>query len=166
MGFVAATKSCILNSYKYSGRASRSEFWWWFLIFIVLVVVLGLIITFSPRDWDDASAFWTAAFILFHPMAFLLILWIPIALAVGSRRLHDMDRSARWCLLPLGLIGFGIVFFFFALNLAFGGPSLETAANVMGICGLASFAAAIGSTAFLSAAGSPGTNRFGDAPSV
>ena len=94
-----------------------------------------------------------------------MIPWLPIGLAVGARRLHDMDRSARWLFLPVALLGFGFIFVFIGASLAIGGPHYHTASYVFFYGGLASFAAAIGSTVFLSAAGTTGTNRYGDAPS-
>jgi hypothetical protein len=59
-----------------------------------------------------------------------------------------------------------IFFVFFGVNLAFGGPHYETAAGVFFFGSLASGAAAIGSTVFFSAAGTTGTNRYGDTPKL
>lgn len=149
LGFVAATKNCLSKWNKFSGRASRSEFWWWFFIFAVLAIAQVL-----------------TNGVLSGICLPLIILWLPICLAVGSRRLHDMDRTARWLVLPVALLGFGFFFVFFGVNLAFGGPHYETAAGVFFFGSLASGAAAIGSTVFFSAAGTTGTNRYGDTPKL
>ena len=149
MGFFAATKRCLLKWNTFSGRASRSEFWWWFLVLVILVS--GLIATVQ---------FFAGLFLV------LIALWLPVALAVGSRRLHDMDCSGRWILVPICLISAGLLFLFVGTNLAFGGPRYETASGIVFFSGLACVAAAICSSVFLARAGTLGANRHGDAPSA
>ena len=61
--------------FDFSGRSSRSEYWWWFLFFFLV----GLI-----------------------PFAGLFLL-VP-NLAIGVRRLHDINRTGWWVL-------FAILFF-------------------------------------------------------
>lgn len=66
----------------FSGRASRSEFWWFHLFYVVIV---GLPISFISETLDNI---WSA------------INFLP-AIAVACRRLHDIDRSGWWQVLPL-----------------------------------------------------------------
>ncbi len=43
MNFVEAVKSGFQNYVRFSGRASRSEYWYWWLFCILLGIVVGLI---------------------------------------------------------------------------------------------------------------------------
>ena len=61
------------NYFNFSGRATRAENWWWALF----AFLFGLI-----------------------PLAGLVTL-IP-SLALGARRLHDINRTGWWLLLVLG----------------------------------------------------------------
>jgi uncharacterized membrane protein YhaH (DUF805 family) len=80
----------------FSGRATLAEFWhfWWVNIF--LGVVLGAVSQY------EITAITALALITLLPF-----------LAVGSRRLHDTNRSAHWLwigLVPLGGIVLLILF--------------------------------------------------------
>ena len=91
MDFLQAIKSCLGQYATFSGRASRSEFWWFFL-FQVLVMIA-------------ASILGDAAYSIV-----VLGLLLP-ALAVGTRRLHDIGRSGWWQLLMLTGIGYLVLLF-------------------------------------------------------
>ena len=83
--------------YIFSGRARRKEFW----LFQLLVLVLTLLVLI-------VAGFHAANF-------FSLAVTLPW-LAVGSRRLHDQDKSAWWLLLlVIPLIGFLVLVFLFCL---------------------------------------------------
>ncbi len=91
MDFVQAIKSCLGQYATFSGRASRSEFWWFFLFQVLVMAatsMLGDVIN------DIAS----------------LALLLP-ALAVGTRRLHDIGRTGWWQLLLLTGIGFLVLLY-------------------------------------------------------
>ena len=98
MNFTQSVNKCLNHYFDFSGRALRSEFWW----FILFQWVGG--ITASIFD----SVF------LGHPftsedLGILTIIWqlgtcIP-TLAVGARRLHDINKSGWWQLLILTIIG-------------------------------------------------------------
>lgn len=89
MDFQTAVKTCFSKYVTFSGRAARSEFWWFNLFVIVVTLVLtgADFIVFGMQD-------------LFSPLSdlFSLAAFLP-GLAVLSRRLHDLDRSAWWMLL-------------------------------------------------------------------
>lgn len=72
---------CFAKYTKFDGRACRSEYWW-FMLFIFLVCGVAIAI-------ND---------IVYGVVAFGLLL--P-HLAVASRRLHDLDKTAWWLLLGL-----------------------------------------------------------------
>ena len=107
MTFIDAVKSAYSNYFRFSGRATRSEFWWFWLFCLLtewaLTLIFGTVfVETSPGTFAvQANAgviggLWT----LFNV--------IP-GLSVGCRRLHDTDRSGWWQLLFLvPLIG-GII---------------------------------------------------------
>jgi uncharacterized membrane protein YhaH (DUF805 family) len=86
MGFVDAIKAGFSNYVNFSDRACRSEYWYW-----VLFAVIGVIVT---KIIDYAIGYPVTYFI------FSLAIFLP-GLAVGIRRLHDLDRSGWWILLSL-----------------------------------------------------------------
>ena len=85
MDFVQAIKSCLGQYATFSGRASRSEYWWFFLFQVLVMVATGML-----GDVINGLA--------------SLALLLP-ALAVGTRRLHDIGRTGWWQLLLLTGIG-------------------------------------------------------------
>jgi uncharacterized membrane protein YhaH (DUF805 family) len=95
MNFGQAIASVLGKYATFSGRAPRSEYWY-FVLFSILVSgaasILDLVL--FPR-WTDIS-----------PLSSLLslALFLP-SLAVGIRRLHDVDRSGWWTLLVFTVIG-------------------------------------------------------------
>lgn len=95
MGPVAALRSCLSKSFRWSGRAARSEFWWFFAIFNVGLIVTVLYTAVTVESGDD---------VLWPPVIFTLGLF-PAYLAVMSRRLHDKGLTA-WLML-LGVLPFG-----------------------------------------------------------
>jgi uncharacterized membrane protein YhaH (DUF805 family) len=86
MNFTQAIASGFSNYVKFSGRAARSEFWYWVLFYMIAAVLTKLV------DY-------TIGVPLTLPLL-VLILFLP-SLAVGARRLHDIDRTAWWLLLHL-----------------------------------------------------------------
>lgn len=89
-----AVKTCFRKYVDFSGRAARPEFWWFFL-FQVIALVLARII---------------GGGVLYGIVALALLL--P-GLAVGARRLHDIDKSGWFLLLGLiPLIGALVLLYF------------------------------------------------------
>ena len=92
MTFTDSIKTCLKKYFVFSGRAKRSEYWWFQLFYqiadifghILDAYFLGLDITI---DRDPA----------FFETIFTLGLIIP-SIAVGARRLHDINKSG-WLLL-------------------------------------------------------------------
>ena len=87
MSFTQAISSGFKNYVGFSGRASRSEYWFWVLFQAILVVAAGVV---------DA-ALGTKG--VLQGLAGLVVLLPNIA--VGIRRLHDIDRSGWWLLISL-----------------------------------------------------------------
>lgn len=91
MTFPQAIASVFSNYVNFSGRASRPEYWWFFL-FMVLVSIVAAII--------DAALFGSKNG--FGPTSIVLTLATLLpGLAVGIRRLHDIDRTGWWTLIAL-----------------------------------------------------------------
>lgn len=82
MSFVDAVKLCFTKYADFEGRAKRPEFWWFVLFCVVGALILEAVGSYV--SW-----------------AFSLATLIP-SLAVGARRLHDVNKSG-WLQL-LGLI--------------------------------------------------------------
>ena len=91
MDFVQAIKSCLGQYATFSGRATRSEFWWFFLFQVLVMVATSML-----GDVINGIA--------------SLALLLP-ALAVGTRRLHDIGRTGWWQLLLLTGIGFFVLLY-------------------------------------------------------
>lgn len=87
MGFVEAAKALFSNYFNFSGRASRSEFWWAFLFMFVVGIVTSII--------PIVNIVWSLG--TFFP-----------AIALATRRLHDINRSGWLQLLsasfPIGTV--------------------------------------------------------------
>lgn len=103
MNIIGAVKSVYSNYANFRGRARRSEYWWWFLAYIIIILVLGFIersvLGSGSADVSTGDGEFNASFnggIL--STIFILASIIP-ALAVGVRRLHDVDRSGWWLLI-------------------------------------------------------------------
>lgn len=91
-------KHIIFDKYaEFNGRASRREFWYFVLANFLISVVLGLIegifsgtsnVPPMRRDGSDLANIYS------------LVVLVP-SLAVAARRLHDIDKSGWWMLVPL-----------------------------------------------------------------
>ena len=86
MNFSESIQACFSKFASARGRASKSEFWWFFLFTILM-------------DWAAKIAGDDGVALLVN-----LVLMIP-STAVGTRRLHDVDRSGWWQLLCITVIG-------------------------------------------------------------
>ncbi|CAA6814111.1 MAG: DUF805 domain-containing protein [uncultured Sulfurovum sp.] len=93
----------IQNKYaQFSGRATRSEYWYFTLFFIIAYVVAAII--------DGLIVGLTGFPILTLVVALGLL--VP-SIAVGIRRLHDINKSGWWMLLSLiPLISLVLIAFF------------------------------------------------------
>ncbi len=97
----------VLKKYAvFKGRARRKEYWYFFLVNIVISVVLSWVDTRlgTPGSAEGAGLLGSV-----YSLAVLL----P-SIAVGVRRLHDIDKSGWWMLIGLvPVIGFLVLLYFF-----------------------------------------------------
>jgi len=88
MNFKDSIKNCLTKKYlSFSGRASRSEFWFFYLFILIgYAICLILIVKVS------FNFFWLLGI-------FILGMIIP-GIAVTARRLHDINKSGWFQLIP------------------------------------------------------------------
>ncbi len=92
MSFQEAVRSALRNYANFNGRASRMEFWY-FILGIIIATIVASIIDSYALDEPLLESLVTVGTI------------VP-SLAVGTRRLHDIDRSGWWQLIHvIPLIG-------------------------------------------------------------
>lgn len=101
MTFGDSISTCLSKYATFQGRATRSEFWWFHLAGMLASVVAGII---------DKVIFGTSNGLL--GIVVSLALFLPL-LAVGARRLHDIDRTGWWQLLSLSLIGVVVLIYWY-----------------------------------------------------
>ncbi len=95
MDFQTSIKTCFQKYADFTGRAQRSELWWFVLFAVVVNILLELV-------GLEALA-----------GLFALAVLIP-SIAVGVRRLHDIDRTGWWYLLILlPVIGWLVLIYFY-----------------------------------------------------
>ena len=96
MDFQKSIKTCFKKYAEFSGRALRSEFWWFALFCFIGGIVTGvidvMILGYSAESYGPIN------------IIFSVITFLP-ALAVGARRLHDINKSGWWQLLFITIIG-------------------------------------------------------------
>ena len=114
MDFPEAVKLGFQRYIDFRGRSSRAEYWW-FALFIVLVDIIAtavdtVVLGTDLRGIGLLSAVWQLATL------------IP-SLAIGVRRLHDIDKSGWWILLWFVLVIGWIVLLVWAIKRGDGGPN-------------------------------------------
>ena len=79
------------NYFKFSGRATRAENWWWALFTVLAGIVLAVVdtLTGTMGMFGDSGLLGGL---------FELGVIVP-SLALGVRRLHDINRTGWWLLL-------------------------------------------------------------------
>lgn len=101
MGFAEAVQTVFSKYATFEGRAARPEYWWWALCVFLGSFILNV-----------------AAVSVSHVVGVLTVIWalatvIP-SLAVGVRRLHDIDRSGWWSLIYfVPLVGVLVMLYWF-----------------------------------------------------
>jgi uncharacterized membrane protein YhaH (DUF805 family) len=87
VGLIEAIRLGFQNYSNFSGRASRSEYWWWTFFVVVVAFALNVLGAIVGPFGIVASLFGLGTL-------------LP-NLAVGARRLHDIDKSGWYLLLWL-----------------------------------------------------------------
>ena len=96
MDFSTSIKTCFSKYAVFSGRASRSEFWWFALFGLIGGAVTGIIdvmiLGYALESYGPINSI------------FSVVTFLPY-IAVGARRLHDINKSGWWQLIYLTIIG-------------------------------------------------------------
>ena len=151
MDFITAVKTVFRKYFVFSGRARRSEFWWWMLFTFLASIILSIldIVLFDITIQQ------------YSPLnnLFSLLTLIP-TISVTARRLHDINKSGWWQLLPFIpgiLIGVGVV----AMATS---ESMGAMAIIAIIGALALLVSVIVLIVWWATDGHKGDNRFGHSP--
>ena len=93
MTFIESIKTCFQKYAIFSGRAKRSEYWFFFLFGILTAVCLSILdMAIFPKNENGVLG-----------LIFTLVTFIPF-ISAACRRLHDVNRSGWWQLLPYGIM--------------------------------------------------------------
>ena len=117
LGLVTAILLGYIRYFDFQGRSTRSEYWWWALfIFAIGTIFLGTL--------DNIAVNWPTPLNLLAVLndLFSLATLIP-SLALGARRLHDINRSAWWLLLWLAILVGWIILIVWACKQSDNGPN-------------------------------------------
>jgi uncharacterized membrane protein YhaH (DUF805 family) len=105
MNFTQAISSGFQNYVGFSARAARSEYWFWTLFTVLVSIAATLIDLALFRSFD------------FSPLSTIASLGLLLpSLAVGVRRLHDLDRTGWWLLLIITVIGSILLLVWFCMR--------------------------------------------------
>ena len=112
VSFPKAVELGFKNYFRFSGRATRAEYWWWILFTVLAGIGLAVVDTLT----GTMGMFGDSGLLEF---LFELATIIP-SFALGARRLHDINRTDWWLLLllgffPIAAIGGGILLVSFLL---------------------------------------------------
>ena len=93
------------NTFNFSGRARRKEFWYFILVLAALLSTPYIVEAYliKPPDYNTSEAIYIVLF-----FAHIITLY-----SVTIRRLHDINLSGWWVLLaanPLGILVFAYLF--------------------------------------------------------
>lgn len=157
--------------FDFSGRSRRKEYWMYTLFVVIVTIVLAIIDTAlgldgsATSDPDMTGPPISPATGGLLGNIFALATFIP-SLAVGVRRLHDLDRSGWWILLPLGPIFVGVVLFGVGMvqSLDGMGGGMSSTMILGGIALLGGLICSIVLLVWYCTPGTSGSNRFGEDP--
>ncbi len=99
MDFVNAITSGYKGYVKFGGRTPRAPFWYWVLFQIIVLVIISFVEGGGHTVVNGASIqsnYQAGPIAIVWSLANLL----P-GIAIGIRRLHDLDRSGWWTLIVL-----------------------------------------------------------------
>lgn len=102
MSFFAAVNSGFMRFADFKGRSVRSEFWYWVLFIFVAEAVITWLLDFTFVGLVLEGIVGEDLFIIL-PTLLGLVMIVP-NLAVSTRRLHDIGKSAwnlLWLLFPI-----------------------------------------------------------------
>ncbi len=100
-GFIDNFSHILKNSFNFSGRTSRREYWRGFLAFFLFNILLSLLAPFLMAATDSIEGL----FIVSGLVLLIQIALMPACISLNVRRLHDVGKSGWWLLISLTGIG-------------------------------------------------------------
>jgi len=93
----------------FNGRARRSEYWLWALFLFVVNSALTILqyasVGFAAGSGDAKAAGAAGAMMIVVLIKFVFALGVLIpTIAVGVRRMHDINRTGWWIMFPTGVM--------------------------------------------------------------
>lgn len=92
--FQTAVRMFFANYTNFKGRSTRAEYWWAMLFVAIVSIILSVIcgiLGLGETGANIVSGIWSLCVLLPN-------------IAVGVRRLHDVDKAGGWyfiCLVPI-----------------------------------------------------------------
>ena len=151
VNFPEAIKRGFNKYLVFKGRATRAEFWWWAAFWIAGLIITGIIDQISGLTSVLNVIFWAATL-------------IP-SISVGSRRLHDINKTGYWQLLWIVPIVATVIIILIGLRTDranLDGWSLYDTA--IGITSVLTFIVIFLLIYYLAQQGDKGPNKYGDDP--
>jgi uncharacterized membrane protein YhaH (DUF805 family) len=157
MGLIASVNSCLRNIIKFSGRASRSEFWWALSAGVSFALALFYGLSVSGNILSQIVS--TTGIFLFALIKAAIFAVIFASLTV--RRFHDVGKSGYRALLAAILFIATPILIVMGLFLS----QLTGSTNIISVIGGAiGVFAAISFILVLIQASDPETNKYGPNP--
>ena len=143
MTFQDAVTTCFRKYARFSGRASRSEYWWFYLFVVAGSFLLSLVDATIFGATEESPS----------PISslFSFVILIP-SFAVAARRLHDTNHSGWWQVVPA------------SLGIAAATMAVMEATILSGAALVSALATLILLLVWLIREGDVGLNRFGPDP--
>ena len=94
------------ETFNFSGRASRQQFWTFFLINVLIAA--APVAAWSLATLVDPHYGLLSFVVIPFAALWLLLMALPL-LAVGCRRMHDIGRSGIWFVLGVIIPWFAII---------------------------------------------------------
>lgn len=147
-----------LNLFSPKGRLGRMRFFTfsYALMFAFSILIAIFVMVFAATAFDMSKVSFSAII----PIVLLSIIWVYLTIMLIIKRLHDMNASGWWILMPLGLLfGLGIISGILASRNPSGSATMVTLMTL--ISPLSTLV--IGAILTLMP-GTKGKNRFGSVP--
>jgi uncharacterized membrane protein YhaH (DUF805 family) len=94
VSFPDAVRLGFQHYFDFRSRSTRAEYWWWLLFALIADVILSIVdMIIGTYNVQSNSGLFSGLF--------GLVILIP-GLALGARRLHDIDKTGWWQLMWFG----------------------------------------------------------------
>jgi uncharacterized membrane protein YhaH (DUF805 family) len=98
MTFGESISTCLSKFADGKGRATRSEFWYFYLFYVAVWVTIGALQS-KMSDLLDRYGIFALVLVIALPMVQIAVI-IP-TIAASVRRMHDIDKSGWFVLIPI-----------------------------------------------------------------